>query len=365
MDFEPALFQLIGDIYQSAFEPDMWSATLVAINRYFDSDHTILMSRFSSSIPPFGASVGISAEDQNRHLTPRGVDLWMPVDAGIRSGKAIVQGEVISDSNFERSDFYNELVKPTGGFHSLHVKQANVDVPFQLTACRKRRDGEYTDDAVSRLNILLPHLTTAFELHGRLKTHIQRKSGLLALLDSLDDGVVLVGSEGRIHFINARAEAILDSADGIAMRDESITLASLEKTQQLRSLIASVSMSPSGGGRMVAPRRAGRLPLLLRVLPVRSPAAQFMGSSGPSAVLFLKEPDVPGLGDKEVIAALFGLTEREAEIASLVATGASPEKIALLLEITVGTVRWNLKSIYGKTGVEGRTALAVLVHQSR
>ena len=54
------------------------------------------------------------------------------------------------------------------------------------------------------------------------------------------------------------------------------------------------------------------------------------------------------------------LTPRQREIAMLVAEGLTNKQIARRLNLTEGTVKLHLHSIYSKTGVQGRTALAIL-----
>lgn len=53
------------------------------------------------------------------------------------------------------------------------------------------------------------------------------------------------------------------------------------------------------------------------------------------------------------------LTERQYEIASLVATGASNKEIARELSISIKTVKNTLTAVFEKTGARGRTDLAL------
>ena len=53
------------------------------------------------------------------------------------------------------------------------------------------------------------------------------------------------------------------------------------------------------------------------------------------------------------------LTERQHEIASLVATGASNKEIARELSISIKTVKNTLTTVFGKTGARSRTDLAL------
>jgi DNA-binding CsgD family transcriptional regulator len=70
------------------------------------------------------------------------------------------------------------------------------------------------------------------------------------------------------------------------------------------------------------------------------------------------EPQLPAL-DSAVLAA--GLTVREAEVAQLVAGGASNAGIAEALSVSEATVKAHLTRIYAKLGVRSRTQLAVVM----
>lgn len=67
----------------------------------------------------------------------------------------------------------------------------------------------------------------------------------------------------------------------------------------------------------------------------------------------------PSLADQR----LAGLTQREREVAELVAQGQSNLEIAFNLKITERTVKAHLTSIYEKTGTGSRLNLALLINQ--
>lgn len=60
----------------------------------------------------------------------------------------------------------------------------------------------------------------------------------------------------------------------------------------------------------------------------------------------------------------FGLTRRETEVLRSVAVGGTNTEVAQLLGLSPRTVQKHLEHIYGKLGVETRTAAAVRVHQA-
>ncbi|WP_370650611.1 response regulator transcription factor [Caballeronia sp. SL2Y3] len=57
------------------------------------------------------------------------------------------------------------------------------------------------------------------------------------------------------------------------------------------------------------------------------------------------------------------LTQREVEILGLVAQAMSNKRIALTLNVTLETVKWNLRNIFAKLGVSGRYDAMVWVRK--
>ncbi len=52
------------------------------------------------------------------------------------------------------------------------------------------------------------------------------------------------------------------------------------------------------------------------------------------------------------------LTKREREIVRLIAAGRSNPEIAELLYLSLNTVKWHVKNLYGKLGVSSRVEAA-------
>lgn len=352
------LLHLIRDIYASVVEPEGWQFALEALNRAFVSDHIYLFSRNGGALA-FGAVTGIDPGAGSGHATARGQDLWRPIDRKIPVGRAVLQSEVIADAEYEVSDFYNELVRPLGGFYGLNVKQLTTDASFHMALCRPRRAGAYDDGDAARLNVLLPHLTTAFELHSRFQTHIQQRSGLTVLLGAMRAGALLCDDAGTIILINARAQTLLEENRGILIADGKIALSNPDRTRKLRNAIEAVGRGSIASFRMAEIRPA--LPqLIVKILPAASLPGQDSRERAQVA-LFFEESGSARTDADRVLMDMFNLTKREAQIANLIAKGHSPDEIGKQFGIAVNTVRWNLKSIYGKTGTTSQLSLAVLI----
>ena len=110
-------------------------------------------------------------------------------------------------------------------------------------------------------------------------------------------------------------------------------------------------------------RRAGKLPIVVRVLPVDGAArSPFLGAR---AILILSGFDE---GEAEQLAMLrqaFRLTPSEARIALCLAGGKSLEEVAQEMAIAQETARSHLKAIFRKTDTHRQGELIALVSRLR
>ncbi|MCI3135241.1 helix-turn-helix domain-containing protein [Phenylobacterium aquaticum] len=75
----------------------------------------------------------------------------------------------------------------------------------------------------------------------------------------------------------------------------------------------------------------------------------------------LADLDQPHRVRRSELIALFGLTDREADVAALLGEGASLDDAARRLEISEHTVRQHLKAVFGKVGVSRQAELVRII----
>lgn len=91
---------------------------------------------------------------------------------------------------------------------------------------------------------------------------------------------------------------------------------------------------------------AALLPLLSRCAALEAGGSELAGY-----LAILREH----LGGEDCAEPPFTLSERESQTLRLVAAGQSNKEIARTLDISVETVKWHLKNLYGKLQVTSRT----------
>ena len=363
---DPALMSAITQLYAATLARDDWGAVLEQVRDAFAGHHVLLaMHDFGTGAVPFAASVGIDQEDRARFLSTDAVRRAAPIYGVFPMDTALPRNAFISDRDFARSDFYDEFVRPMQGFHSVG---AVLRGPDQLTAtlniCRPERAGAYDLPDATALQLILPHVTMALEIQARMKAATCRNHSLEQLVDCFAIAALACDSSGRPCFMNARAQALLAAGDGLSLSPAGLAAATTNGTRDLRAAIARVAAGTETDGpaavRLKLPRPSQRPALRITLSPVWRLDSDGSDASGMAVAMLVTEPDAPPPIDKESFADNFHLTQREADVACLLASGADLNVIAAALDLGLGTVRFHLKNAFQKTGTRSQAALVAI-----
>ena len=361
---EPMTLGAINRLYAAALSREDWTSVLGEVRDSFAGHHIILSTHdFGARQVPFFASAGIEDQHCARILSEESWRMASPIFGAIRPGTALPRGALVSDSEFARSAFYNEILRPARGFHSVG---AFVRGPGSLLAniniCRPAHAAAYDAPDAAALQTVLPHIAMALEVQARITSASDRSRSLEGLLDRFAVAALVSDPSARPSFMNARAEALLAAGDGLALAPAGLTAATPALTRELRAGIARIAAGNGGGASI---RLRLQRPSLRPALHVTlTPAGRFdldgPGASTGGVAMLVSEPDAPPPVDKEAFADNFHLTRREADVACLLASGADISAIAAALDLGVGTIRFHLKHVFQKTGTANQAALVAL-----
>jgi DNA-binding CsgD family transcriptional regulator/PAS domain-containing protein len=363
---ESELLAVIEMFYQAATEPDAWPAALGGITRLLRADHThLVIEPKSDGFAPLLSQFGMDHADFRRCVSPQADRLQMALVAAalptLRPGGSLVQGEVVSDRDYERSRFYNEIIRPIGTYYGAAITHDGSDLSLRMCAVRTRRSGEFLRPEGDLLEQLFPHLIRAYAMHQRLRIESDRAAGLAAVVERLNEAAIVLDARGHPLVVNARAREILRRANGLSEAAGVLQASTPALTERLRHAITIVGRSAADHGQRLHLPRRDRLPLLLDIMPVWRLGLPEPGLRAPRVVIFIGEPDAPPRFDETALMDTFRLTRRECDVVCLLAEGRSVGAIATRLGIQVGTVRQNLKSAFEKTHVHSQAALVALV----
>lgn len=234
---------------------------------------------------------------------------------------------------------------------------------IERLSCRLQAKSDFDKTALGRLGALAPHIGAATRLRNALAAARAETRAACDALDAADVGVILVDGAGTPAFVSRRADRLLSEKRGLTLRRGSLGAATGAATQNLRRLIASAAGRRFGEGdlRLALPQPPGRRPLIVRAAPLSRASADAAGDARFRVALFLHDPGARDEPEARTIAAAYGLTPREAEVAVALARGADVNAAARALGVSVGTVRTHLKAVFAKTETRRQGDLIRLV----
>lgn len=161
----------------------------------------------------------------------------------------------------------------------------------------------------------------------------------LDLLQRLGCGGVVLDGAGRILDRNQVAEKLTSHWNGAIPAEE-------------QRIVDGLADAPGKVAWLDHKRRA---PLILHLI------TQPQTTAAATRLLVLIDPGQPARIDAAVVQNLFGLTAAESTLAVRLARGERVQAIARARGVTIGTVRTQLRTIFGKTRTKSQAGLVLLL----
>jgi DNA-binding CsgD family transcriptional regulator/PAS domain-containing protein len=366
-DFE----QILGDVYDCAVNPDLWPQTLERIRATLGCAY--VMTGFADR--SMSLSEGITIQKMRTTSWDVSwfskIERYLPSAPGfeqfLRSGVDVpwVQLEHVDEAEIERTEFYEEWVRPQGLHNCMNVLYYDREVlvgNMTLTTFKGGPlIGKREKDFVARLS---PHIRRAVSINSMADRSNQALALYRQVLDSLSVAVLIVEGSGRLVYSNALAETLLSNGNLLSFRNGHVRMRQTVGTvDHLLSAIARAahgasSLGISGIGVPLTGPDGERASAY--VLPLDGKDLRGEMSPGHAAIFIAQRKEQQPMA-VEILRTIFGLTPSEAKVAYAMALGEAPGAVAAAQGTTVNAVRYHLKNAYAKVGVNDKTALAARV----
>ena len=225
-------------------------------------------------------------------------DIW--VNKALAYPRDVVMGsdDLISDAEFRNSLIYLDHCRPAGCFYVLGALMS-VGGPNNALGVfgghREEKARLFPPAEKQRAMILLPHLRRALQLRERLGRLDLQQRAMSDALEALAIGVMIVGDNGWVLFINAVAERLLRPDNGLMILGNRLRASQPAPDQHLQHTIRAAARasargtSPAGG--VVQIPRDERKPLGLSVYPF---VTEILAAGGgqPVALVFIGDPEM-------------------------------------------------------------------------
>jgi DNA-binding CsgD family transcriptional regulator len=366
---EDRLADLIGEVYDAALDPGLWTGMAPKIAAAFEAPSAGLVIG-----PALGSPYILS---QTANITDKlsieyeahyhQHDVWAKKAMQVELSSVYLGEDLVLDAEFERSEYYQDWCSKTEAFYlvgSVIGVSSNEIAIFGVHRSRSARRFDHRDRKF--LECFLPHVRRALQLRQRLSSAGIERDAAFDALERSGTATLVVGADGAILHASRDAEGLLRQADGIRTVGRRLAVNTRTASERLTALIRETVDTAAGRGKShggaLSIVRAGRLPLTILVAPFRA-AREGFGAQLPSAILFIRDPE-HGAAATEILQSLFGLTPAEAAIASALAQGKTLDAITAEFRISLNTARTHLKTVFAKTATTRQAELVALLLRS-
>ncbi|MBM0204440.1 helix-turn-helix transcriptional regulator [Micromonospora sp. STR1s_5] len=272
----------------------------------------------------------------------------------------VTEERLFAYDELAKQPFYAEYAHRFGfGWFAGTFLVPDGQASIMLSVERRRERGVFTRDEVSQLADLVPHFQRAGQLAIRMSE--ARAGGMLDGLETFRCAGALIDGLGRVIEINRSAERYLGSS--LLVLNRRISAKSRGADVALQRLIGSVLRDGLNEQRIstdpaVVPRARGN-PLIIHAAPIVGSARDLFRRA--RAILLIVDPDEHRDPAEPVLRQAFQLTAAEIRVSLALLRGQDIAEIATSAQVSEGTVRSQLKSIFAKTGTHRQADLVSLL----
>jgi DNA-binding CsgD family transcriptional regulator len=368
MDQAEQLSSLIGEIYDAALGPSLWSDIVGKAGRFVGGSAASIYSKsptamtvtvhYQSGIDPYYLQIYL---DKYVKLDPTMIAHYF---ADIE--QPIATADIIPHHELMETRFYKEWVQPQGMAGNLSAVLDKSATSVALFAVfRYGQEGVVDDEMRQRMSLIVPHIRRAVLIGGLIDLRSADAANLADTLDGLSAAMCAVDADGRIVHANAACHVLLDAGDFVSAAGGRIVASDAKIDQAFRELFAA-----AGSGDAAIGTRGIALPLrakdgshyVAHVLPLTSGARRLAGIAySATAALFICKTATETRSPPEIIARAYDLTATELRVLlAIVDVGGVPES-AVALGIAESTVKTHLGNLFVKTGARRQADLVKIV----
>lgn len=368
MDVEQKALALTEHIYDAVMAPEKWQQLLDKFVSIMGANSALLREvNYDQRKVGLFSAIGYDPAMQQAYR-----DYYVHKDIFATALKNSSAGQIISSHTAVpwaqqlKSEFYNDYMRPIGGHYVLGATLAKDTQRHLLLGIQKsERQGDFTEQDLTLIKLIVPHITRAAHIHQHLYQVTSQKQWALAALNQLKTGVILLNEQGHPLFVNPAALRTMDDAKYI-IADDGLLLGNVADTLHLHRLINHAANFANGrgsvpGGTLVIDTTAHQIRVQVIPLP-RDLSAQpeGLGVSTTCVAVFISSNQHNSLQQHTIIAR-YGFTPAEARLAILLAQGMDLNSVAKQLSVSVQTVRSQLKAIFAKANVSRQAELVTLL----
>jgi DNA-binding CsgD family transcriptional regulator/PAS domain-containing protein len=369
MENDEHLSSLIGDIYDAALEPALWSAVLGKTRGFVGGSAAALY--FKDAIRKSGK---LHYEDGglDRHYLQLYMKKYAKLDPFTTGhffaeiGQPTATTDLMPYDEFLATRFYREWVRPQRLVDNATAALDKSSTGVALYSIfRHERDGVVDNETRHRMRLIVPHMRRAVLIGRVIDLKTAEAETFANILDGISAGMFLVDARGRIIHANASGHVLLGEGSLLRAVGGKLTANDANAEAALHEIFIA-----AGSGDAAVGTKGIAVPLITRngeryvahMLPLTSGARRRAGTSYAAvAALFVHKAALETPSPPEVIAKTYRLTPSELRVLLGVVEVGGVAETAETLGIGEGTVKTHLHRLFTKTGTSRQAELVKLV----
>lgn len=341
----------IASAYESVLHEETWAATLENLSKLTGADSST-----------FVVLEGTTPEIiQTHHLDPavmqayntdfamfdpfHGNIMRRPMNRVVHDRREVDQGFIRKSVWFQ--EFYRQF--------QIHTIMA---LPLFDDGClvgsfniqRLSGQGDFSVDEFNAMSEIAPHLVRAAKMNAKANALRRSAEFCNAALDKLSMPIMLIDENGKVVLTNCAAEILIQ-------REESLHLSRDRFTVNNNGEISSPKVTRRITETLIR-RGTNRKPLRMTTMPL-APRSELNSSwQKPLCMVTFDDPELIPVSLSDILQTLFTLTTSEARVCIAIgADGLTPQECSDQFNVTINTIRTQIRGIYLKTGVKRQAEL--------
>ncbi len=289
-------------------------------------------------------------------------------------GTTAAAHQMLDVDELKRTAFYADLLQPNEDIHGGGGAMLKYDSRrmFLLGGNMRARDRDrYEKDWLQVCSILTPVVQQSLEVSRAISGLSFEKWAAEQHMFGSGTALFVVDASMSVHFACSEGERMLSTGTpvGYGMDGRLAFRAPDARTRLAGLLERSLRESSNAFGNCRLTDEKGQQ-WICRVMEMRlgdfdrSPFGAFLTRGGSVLLLALK-PVSDSSALREALRQMFGLTPAEADTSIMLADGKTPAEIAVFRDVSVHTVRNQIKAAMAKTGCRRQSELVRKIEQQR
>jgi DNA-binding CsgD family transcriptional regulator len=369
MTNDKQLDYLIGLLYETALDPNLWTEALGLCVQYAGGIDGQLLSLDKKHNTPIATGSMMAKTKYSQPIAAcEYLDYYLSIDPRFK----MVQGGAIDewlcchhtlDQDFvDHNEFFQDFYIYRGLRYAMMAWiQDNKDDHTLLAVVRGVGQPAFENTEQLAAKRFSGHLQRALRLQKYTQNLCTKAELGARAIDAMALAMLIVDSKCTILHLNTGAEQLLNNQySGLVASNGHLSCTHPTTHGRLRTLVAGATDYSAVGGAMFLNGTENRQ-IIVVPLPAASPFAQDWQT--PLALILVIEAS-NNLPTLKYLAHLYNLSPAELRVAEALVAGKSPENYATEAAVSMNTVRSQLKNLFNKTGTHRQSELVALLSRA-